>query len=742
MVRRNSCVTTRALLVDSGAPMRRSFALLATLAFAAVSLASAEAEAQGLAVGVARKAVVVEDDDGESAGPPRGTLRGTFGVPVAERLLASGSVEPRLRGVRRLGAIGTPEAIEALANAFEQSSILTRDGRTRLEGVRILAAHADREAVRPLLVRELTEGGPEARVASHGGLARGAAALALARSRDKKATSALVAAVMQGGPGFDAASAALVVYPPASIAPLLEGRRRIEPVLAALLGDLGDVRVIPRLRQALEDVDPAYRAAAALALARLGDGSAQAAARSWVKSDDVKQKRAGAEVLARLGAEGAAEAIGALLAAGPTRLDGVRLALVAPTTALVKPLVAALEALDADDRGQAIAAIGRAGGPEAATALLAQLGKPEHATAAAFALARMPGKEARAALERALGSTSAKKGAPRRLITRAALVRALVLGDEPSGLGDVLAAMATEKDAADRAVGVFGRVATGRTSVRAALDAACPDKRPCDVALVAAVARASLARAASGKDDGPSELARVLGAKAASKGDAPTPIEIAAGVALLADPSGAGLPTAQLARWAEGESPLAPLAARALPSRDDEAIRGRIKRLLAGTDPVIRAHTALGLALDPEPDAASLLASAYRFEEDPTVRRAVVRALSVRREKLRVATLELARDLDPDDQVRALARAALSGRALLPAASVSGGPVAWVSLVANAPSALASIQGRAARLVRSDGVAVPVVADPDGVLVVPGLPDGPAALTLAPEAIPGDAGSP
>ncbi|MDI1483998.1 HEAT repeat domain-containing protein [Polyangium sp. y55x31] len=738
--------------------MRRSFALFASLTFAALSLAPVVASAQGIAVGVGRRAVD-EDEYGEVSVPPRGTLRGSFGVPVAERLLVSGSVEERLRGVRRLGAIGTPEAIDALTNAFEQSSILTRDGRTRLEGVRILAAHADREAVRPLLMRELSEGGPEARAASHGGLARGAAALALARSRDKKALSALVGAVMQGGPGGEAASAALVVYPPASIAPLLEGRRRIEPALAALLGDLGDVRAIPRLRQALEDTDPTYRAAAALALARLGDTSAQAAARTWVKNDDVKQKRAGAEVLARLGADGAAEAIAALLAAGPTRLDGVRLALTAPSPALVKPLVAALEALDGDDREQAIAAIGRAGGPEAATALLAQLGKPEHATAAAFALARMPGKDARASLERALGSTSAKKGAPRRLITRAALVRALVLGDEPSGLGEALDAMANEKDPADRAVSVFGRVATGRTSVRAALDAACPEKRPCDVAIVAAVARASLSRAAIGKNDAPAELARVLGAKAAgrgfgaqgaegdpkpqaSKGDAPSAIEVAAGVALLADPSGAGLPTALLARWAEGESPLAPLAARALPSRDDEAIRSRIKRLLAGTDPVIRAHTALGLALDPEPDATSLLANAYRFEDDPTVRRAVVRALSARREPLRVVTLELARDLDPDDQVRALARAALSGRTLLPTLTVPRGPVAWISLVANAPSALASIQGRAARLVRSDGVAVPIVADPDGVVLVPGLPDGPAALTLAPEAIPGDAGSP
>jgi hypothetical protein len=119
-----------------------------------------------------------------------------------------------------------------------------------------------------------------------------------------------------------------------------------------------------------------------------------------------------------------------------------------------------------------------------------------------------------------------------------------------------------------------------------------------------------------------------------------------------------------------------------------------------------------------------------------------VRALSERREPQREATLVLARDLDPDDGVRALARAALSGRSLAPPPSVVSGSVVWVSIVANGPSALAAIEGRAGRLLRSDGVVVPVVADPDGVLIVPGLPEGRAALTLAPEAVPGDAAAP
>ena len=66
--------------------------------------------------------------------------------------------------------------------------------------------------------------------------------------------------------------------------------------------------------------------------------------------------------------------------------------------------------------------------------------------------------------------------------------------------------MAAEKDLADRAVSIFGRVSTGRTSVRDALDEACSSGKTCEVALVAAVARGSLARG----PEGPAELGRVL----------------------------------------------------------------------------------------------------------------------------------------------------------------------------------------------------------------------------------------
>lgn len=717
--------------------LRRSRVLrsLTTSIAACLLLCASVAQAQGIAVGTIGGRNPGEDS--RSTSDPH-SLRGLFGVAVAEKLLASNLPHDRLRGVVRLGAIGTPEAIDVLTSALEQSTIITRDARARLEAIRALAPFASRENVRALLIRELGEG-PDGRAGSSPltTLTRGAAALALAKTGEKKALSALVSAVVQGGVGADAATMALLEYPPTSLNVLLDGRRRIDPAIANLLATLGDMRAQERLRATLGETDPAVQTAAALALVKLGDATPAVAARAWVKSEDTRQRRAGAEVLARLGTDDADEAIALLLSNPGTRSEGVRLAFSAPRKELIKPLLDAFDSLGLDDRDKALATIGRVGNADAVRALMAQFDKPERATSVAFALARMPAKDARIALEQALASASAKTGAPRRLIVRAATVRTLFVHDEPVGLGPALEALVKEKAAEDLAVGYFGLVATGRMRVRAAVkEALATTKGPTRDAVLAAVGRASLARGA----EGPSEFVEIL--RTTQGPDAPGNVTPAMGLVLLADPNDLGLSTETLARLAEEGGPLSPLAARALPSRDGEAVRSRIKRLLEGTDPLLRAHTALGLATDPEADAVSLLVEAYRFEEDASVRRAVIRALSVRTEKQRLNTLNIARDLDPDDAVRALARAALAGRSLLPAATDPSGTVLWISLVANAPSAMASIAGRAARFVRPDGLAIPVVSDPDGVLIIPGVPEGRAGLTLAPEPVSGDAPSP
>ena len=464
-------------------------------------------------------------------------------------------------------------------------------------------------------------------------------------------------------------------------------------------------------------------------------------------------------MLLYLGAPEAGPAVAALLASDVTREAGLALALRAPMRSLVEPLATAMDKLPADDRPRAIAAIGRAGGPDAVKRLAAEVekglwgpppgdakadakntkkdakdtkkdAKPAEAKAegggvsplalgALHALAMMPGEEARGALGKLLADARAsKEDAIGRLIARASILRAIVRGDAPDGLSDRLAAWASSKDASSRAVATLGLVATGAKSAEDVV-AACTEKK-CDEPALRAAARGALARGAGALEPflGLLEQPWARGTDLAKPG----PIAVAAGVGLLSQPGGRSVPTSVLAAWAEAGGPLAPLAARALPSRDDDVTRGRVKRLLQGTDPVVRAHVALGLGRDPEADAASLLVDAYRFEDDAAVRAAIVRALGERKEPQRLETLETASALDPDDGVRALARAAMAGRKVAPPAAIAQA-AAWVTIEDNDAAAAGkdAPPPRSGRVVRADGIAVPFVADPDGALILPGL---------------------
>ncbi|WP_437568106.1 HEAT repeat domain-containing protein [Sorangium sp. So ce542] len=720
------------------------------LGFAA-ALAVTALAGPAVAQPVARAPRPAEDGGRAEAEAGAAPLRGSLGVPVAERLLASSDPEARLRGIERLGAIGTEEAVTALLAAVDQGGPAARDPRARLAAVRALAPHAQRDAVRQLLSRELSEAGGPARGAASplGEVLRGTAALALARTGERRALGALVNAIVQGGAAGEAAALAIKAYPPESLQLLLGSRKRLEPALVSFLGELGDLRAIAALRPMLEGGDRAAQVAAARALARLGDEAALARARAWLSKPEPGLFEATVEILVHLGAPEAPDAVAALLGSELGRLEGLRLAELAPAERLVPALARALPLLPEDARPRAVAAIGRAGGAEAARQLRRMtLERPELATAAAFALATMPGAEARAAVAELVdGPRAAKDADLRRLGLRAGVVRGLALRDAPGSLeGRLLAALAAPKGSSDRAVGVFGAVALGLRDALEVVGGCAPAS--CDRAAVHAAARGALARgerALAALAPLFAELA-APGGGAAPGGDdaAPDPAAISAGVALLAEPRGGAVATSRLAALAEAGGPLSPLAARALAARDDEVVRGRLKRLLEGSDPVVRAHVALGLGSDPLPDSVSLLARAYRFEDDPAVRRAIVRGLSRRTEVQRRRALLAARDLDPDEGVRALARAALSGAggpALDPPRAALATGVVWIAIVPNDQGAAAGASSRPARLVRPDGLAVPVVADPDGVLLVPAVPPGVSSVLLAPAAPPGDAGS-
>jgi HEAT repeat protein len=641
-----------------------------------------------------------------------GSLGRRVGLARAVALLESDDRHERLRGVERLAALGTEPATSALARALEQGTAVSRDPRARLAAVRGLAPHAPNDVVQQALLRELTDTGLDGRGADTplGALTRETAALALARHGGDKALAAMTRARLQGSVPAGLLARALAAYPPRNLESLVgAGSKPTPPEVAALLGEVGELRAVARLRATLAHRDPGTQAAAALALARLGDPAPLPHARAWATRADARLLPAAAEALALLGAPEARAATIRLLDDPATRSRAVGLALRAPSAEVAGALAGALGRLDPDDRPRALTAIGRAGGAAAIAALRARLADPELAAAAARALAEAPGDAAREALEAELAAARDTGGARLRLAARAATVRAL-RGEGIDGLEPALTRLLASKDAADRGAAAFGLISLS-------LQDHAPLLTSRDEVIACAAARGAAARGG----DALAALVPILERLGVDEPDGRR--AVAAGLALLADPAGGAIASSRLAAWAEGGGPLAPLAARALGSRDHAALRPRITRLLAATDPTIRAHVALGLARDPKPDAASLLAGAYRFEADASVRRAVVRALAARREPQREATLALARDLDPDAEVRALARSALAGRGL-DRAGLAGDEVAWIVLDPPAPLA--------ARVAGAGGLALPVIADPDGVLVVAALPAGPASVVLAP----------
>ncbi len=669
-------------------------------------------------------------------------LRSLVGVGRAEALVISRDADERLRGIDRLAAIGSDEAVKALASAMAPGTLVRTDPRTRLAGVRALAPHvakqADARRVMVSVLNSVAAGAPETPLEE---LSRATAALALARVGSSTTLTPLLAAVIGGGRTGELAREAILAFPPTELGPLGRSHKELSVAVISLLGELGDPRVLGILRRQLKRTERPVRHAAAIALAKLGDGTPLAVAGAWGNkgdesnkggesprrapggkaaekaaggkatdeeeggADDPAQRIAGAEVLMWLDAPRAATAIAHLLGEAATRSSGLRLAERSLSPALVPTLQAVVAAkVTPAERARAAAILAKIGGDAAAPALAQLLAKPELATTAAFGLAASRGGVAADSLEKAL--EVAPVGAPRRLVMRAAVVRFLKLRERVPGLTVALEQALASADAADRAVGAFGLVVLGERGVGALVGAKEPEVAIAAAQAALALGSSALTAAAAGLRKAPLEP------------DAPA---VAAAVGLLV--GGHGVSTQRLLEWAEGGSSLAPLAALQLARRDSAPFRERLVALLDGTDPLVRLHVALGLADSPEADAVALLVDALRFETDVRVRRGIVRALSRRSEKRREPALAAAAALDPDAEVRAIAASAKRGRTLPLVEAPKGREVAWVSLRANDPEEQASIGSRPAMLVRDDGLALPVVSAPDGVILVPGVGD-------------------
>ena len=640
---------------------------------------------------------------------PGTSLTAHLAPTVAQRLLRSPDLDERIRGVRRLAGQRDYDAVQILLRAIEDNAALVADPRVRLEAIRALAPFATRDPVRRLLVGWMDDSASRARPTDGlAALAQDQAAMALAASSDARAIEQLVIMLMDGEAKGDRAAHALEAHPPRNIDALLAKRALETPSVIDLLGRLGDLRAIPALRKVLANADIDVQAAAAVALARLGDASGAKAARSWLERDGSSQalRLASARALTLARDPLAPRAIAIVLADPATRSEGLALATSAPTPQLTPTLAGLLSIAKPTERTLILMALARSGGPLGSRTLagLLRSNPADHDAWFALAHCRDPGANAWIASSLAQPSTQ-------RMAARAALVRRSVLGETPDGLEPALRALATSKEPADRDAGVFGLALSEEGEF-------AEWTRSNDPVVVAAACRASLAL---------SSRARSTCAALLHENMSPDLVDGIAS-ALIDDVSLERISTRVLLDWAERDLASATVFARRLGERDDDVFRSRITRLLHAGSPAMRGQVALGLGRSPKPSAVALLVDAFAFEPDAWVRRCIVRALSRLAGPQAEPCLKTASQLDPDDATRSLASVALARRRI--DGPVRGDAILWLTL-RQSPGPASTALASAVNVWLQDGLAISAVAAPDGALLIPAISPGEARISVA-----------
>jgi HEAT repeat protein len=716
----------------------------------ALGLAATTSTQAGAQARPGREAPIVSTPTAGSATTT--SLRGRFGTDIATRLVRSSDADERLRGIERVAAIHTPEALALLERAGGAGVPGAVDPRTSLDGiarsdprallvvVRGLAAWLDHEQARAALASIVAApsqsfatraatiatddpSADDAEGAARVLLARQEAAIALAESGNTLAVEALIALARSAGPGQAPALDGLAIHPPAPA--LLGGVVLTTAATVALAVAVGDLRALDAIEAAMNASDPALRAAALVALGVAGDSRILGAARTALHDRDPRVRLAAGDALARLGAPDAAQAVEGLIGDDATALDALRLAQLVEGEGVTKATAArAAASANANIRSAALAALGRQTSPLAIGALAAFVAEPTMQGDAACAMARSPSSVAMAALE-TMGDGTAPM---RRLAARTYFMRRLMRQERSIRLDDLLVTLSASDNARDRAVGVQALVALGERLVARALQDVDPRVRR--AAAMGAVARrdaeghaALLARMVVETD----EVTRQVLALGLEDGDANRVV-----------------PTMELSDRARAGGPDAPFASLAIAQRADELRSAEVDALLQSRDPVLRAHVARGLATSVARNAAGRLARAYAKEGDVEVRRAIISALSARTGEDASAperrdTLELAARFDPDRLTRWTASLALSGTTQVRRRPLVQ-EVVWLRLI---PAQGATLpQDMTASLVQSDGLALPIAFDEDGYALVPGVPPGDARLRLAPRPPAYEASSP
>ncbi len=452
-----------------------------------------------------------------------------------------------------------------------------------------------------------------------------------------------------------------------AVAASLEGGIPARRALAAeALGALGDPRVAPALTRALGDTDPTVRTAAVVALGRLGGTEADVVLFDRTNDPETPVRLAAVRVLGTLGDPrsvfallgalqdpvpevrvAAVRALGALR--DPRAVRGIVGLLHDPTPEVASAAVAALAALgpeardaaealspialrtsrDGDPRTrgplarEALAALGRVGGPVARDTLLQALHRtadPNEARTAAAALESL-GPDARAGLLRLFPQLSD----PRRLDVIPVLGR---LGGDDAARTlvtwlDGAPALPFHRDAALRALGDTRSDVALHHLLRALPASLCAEPPPRPDGPIAAALAALLAL--SERPEALPSLAIDPLAEALARCDgAHTPHRAALATLLgrTGDPRAAAILGPLL------DDPAAPV--RAVGVQALAALPGPasplLLRALGDHDPTVRAHSLQGLARHADPDTARALGARLR-DPAPLDRAGTARAL-------------------------------------------------------------------------------------------------------------------
>lgn len=660
----------------------RGLILLAALGFSGASRADTEPEP------ASAEAVV----------PAQASLGSRFGVAHLARLLSSTGLADRLRGIRRLSALGTHAALNRLSSfVFERRAALGgREWLTLARGFALHAAYPKSELVLSTLLEQRPADGAGPDEVELFNLARGVAALALAREGSAASLSVLGRALRTFGRSAALAREALLAYPPPALELILDAPGEPTLELVQLLGSLGDQRAFHSLRAWVRSETVQVRAASAVALTQLGAMETVPLARIWLAAESPVLQRAALEILLLAQDPAAARTLGKELSAAGGNADLQERALGFPSRELVKIVISRLDRADPDERWL-WTLLGRIGGDTAARRLEVALAEPDSAFAAAHALSRLVGSDGHAALARALEGEVASP-----LSARAAAARRRIWHERFAGLDERLVALRRSDVASERAAAAWSLSLGGGANALSELESG-------DEARVLAAANNAL-----WFDDRVLERASRLLASASAGS-----IRTALSVCLLRPSGQRSVASTVLWSLVSEAGASRPLALRALASRNDPELAGLVEGYLDDPDPLLRAHVARGLGERVEPSGVGLLAERFEFETDENVRQAIVYALSSQSGQAPRRTIQLAAALDPSAPVRGAARLALAGVRL-------GDPPAtseflWAEVRSPDPEG-ASRSGNSAMLLNvAPGLAFPVFGDAAGLLVVAGV---------------------